>query len=92
MGLRGTAKAVLDYVVPYVNERTAFGEPISHRQAVAFSVADIAIELEGLRLVTLRAAARAEQGKSYARQVEASSCAAWGRCDHGVRREVPASK
>ena len=65
----GTAKAVLDYVVPYVNERTAFGEPISHRQAVAFSVADIAIELEGLRLVTLRAAARAEQGKPYAREV-----------------------
>jgi alkylation response protein AidB-like acyl-CoA dehydrogenase len=65
----GTAKAVLDYVVPYVNERTAFGEPVSHRQAVAFSVADIAIELEGLRLVTLRAAARAEQGKSYAREV-----------------------
>lgn len=54
--------------MPYVNERTAFGEPISHRQAVAFSVADIAIELEGLRLVTLRAAARAEQGKEYARE------------------------
>jgi len=51
-----------------VNERQAFGEPISHRQAVAFSVADIAIELEGLRLVTLRAAARAEQGKEYARE------------------------
>ncbi|QWF82347.1 Acyl-CoA dehydrogenase [Amycolatopsis sp. CA-230715] len=64
----GTGKAVLDYVVPYVNERKAFGEPISHRQAVAFSVADIAIELEGLRLVTLRAAARAEQGKPYARE------------------------
>ena len=26
----------LDYVIPYVNERMAFGEPISHRQAVAF--------------------------------------------------------
>ncbi|GAA3572796.1 acyl-CoA dehydrogenase family protein [Amycolatopsis ultiminotia] len=64
----GVGKAVLDYVVPYVNERTAFGEPISHRQAVAFSVADMAIELEGLRLVTLRAAARAEQGKDYARE------------------------
>lgn len=65
----GTGKAVLDYVIPYVNEREAFGEPISHRQAVAFSVADIAIELEGMRLVTLRAAARAEQGKTYAREV-----------------------
>ncbi|MBN6034430.1 acyl-CoA dehydrogenase family protein [Amycolatopsis sp. 195334CR] len=65
----GTAKAVLDYVIPYVNERQAFGEPVSHRQGVAFQVADIGIELEGLRLVTLRAAARAEQGKPYAREV-----------------------
>jgi len=65
----GTAKAVLDYVIPYVNERKAFGEPISHRQAVAFSVADMAIEQEGMRLVTLRAAARAEQGRPYAREV-----------------------
>ena len=59
---------MLDYVIPYVNDRVAFGEPISHRQAVAFMVADIGIELEGARLVTLRAAARAEQGKSYARE------------------------
>jgi alkylation response protein AidB-like acyl-CoA dehydrogenase len=64
----GTAQAVLDYVIPYVNERKAFGEPISHRQAVAFMVANIGIELEGARLVTLRAAARAEQGKPFARE------------------------
>ncbi len=64
----GTGQAVLDYVIPYVNDRTAFGEPISHRQAVAFTVADIAIELDGLRLVTYRAASRAEQGKSFARE------------------------
>src|SRR5207248_1940114 len=64
----GTGKAVLDYVIPYVNERQAFGEPISHRQAVAFMVANIAIELEGARLTTLRAAARAEQGKTFARE------------------------
>jgi hypothetical protein len=64
----GTGKAVLDYVIPYVNERKAFGEPISQRQAVAFMVANIGIELEGARLVTLRAASRAEQGKSFARE------------------------
>jgi alkylation response protein AidB-like acyl-CoA dehydrogenase len=64
----GTGKAVLDYVIPYVNERKAFGEPISNRQAVAFMVANIGIELEGARLVTLRAASRAEQGKSFARE------------------------
>ncbi|TAM91508.1 MAG: acyl-CoA dehydrogenase [Jatrophihabitans sp.] len=64
----GTGRAVLDYVIPYVNERHAFGEPISNRQAVAFKVADIGTELEGARLVTLRAAGRAEQGMPYARE------------------------
>jgi alkylation response protein AidB-like acyl-CoA dehydrogenase len=64
----GTGKAVLDYVIPYVNERKAFGEPISHRQAVAFMVANIGIELEGARLTMLRAASRAEQGKPFARE------------------------
>ena len=33
----GAAQAVLDYVIQYVNERTAFGEPISNRQGVAFA-------------------------------------------------------
>jgi hypothetical protein len=64
----GTAQAVLDYVIPYVNDRIAFGEPVSHRQGVAFPVADIGIELEGMRLVTLRAASRAEQGLPFARE------------------------
>ncbi len=61
----GTCQAVLDYVVPYVNERVAFGEPISHRQAVAFMVANIAIELDGMRLLVWRAASRAEQGLDF---------------------------
>jgi alkylation response protein AidB-like acyl-CoA dehydrogenase len=65
----GTAQAVLDYVIPYVNSRVAFGEPVSHRQGVAFKVADIGIELAGMRLLTYRAASRAEQGKSFAREV-----------------------
>jgi alkylation response protein AidB-like acyl-CoA dehydrogenase len=64
----GTAQAVLDYVIPYTNERVAFGEPISNRQAVAFLVADIGIELEGMRLQTYRAASRADQGKEFARE------------------------
>jgi alkylation response protein AidB-like acyl-CoA dehydrogenase len=64
----GTSHAVLDYVVPYVKERQAFGEPIARRQAVAFMCANIAIELDGLRLITWRGAARAEQGLSFARE------------------------
>ena len=64
----GTAHAVLDHVVPYVKERQAFGEPIAHRQAVAFMTANIAIELDGLRLITWRGASRAEQGLPFARE------------------------
>jgi alkylation response protein AidB-like acyl-CoA dehydrogenase len=64
----GTAHAVLDHVVPYIKERQAFGEPIAHRQAVAFMTANIAIELDGLRLITWRGASRAEQGLPFARE------------------------
>lgn len=64
----GTGQAVLDYVKQYVLERQAFGEPIAHRQAVAFMVADIAIELEGMRLAVRRAASRADQGLDLARE------------------------
>lgn len=64
----GTCQAVLDYVIPYCNERIAFGEPISHRQAVAFIIADMAIELDSMRMLTWRAACRAEQGKSFQRE------------------------
>jgi alkylation response protein AidB-like acyl-CoA dehydrogenase len=78
----GTAQAALDYVIPYVNDRVAFGEPVSHRQSVAFAVANIGIETDGMRLLTWRAATRAERGQSFAKE------AAWARkacVDHGMR-------
>jgi alkylation response protein AidB-like acyl-CoA dehydrogenase len=59
---------VLDYVIPYVNDRKAFGEPIANRQAVAFTVANIAIELDGMRLLTYHAASRVDQGKPFSRE------------------------
>jgi alkylation response protein AidB-like acyl-CoA dehydrogenase len=76
----GTAQAVLDHLIPYVNERQAFGEPISHRQAVAFAVSDIAIELEGMRLATWRAASRADMGRSFGHETAIARrlCAAKG--------------
>jgi len=64
----GAGQAVLDYVIPYCNDRQAFGEPISHRQAVAFMIANIGIEVEGMRLMVYRAASRAEQGRDFHRE------------------------
>ncbi len=76
----GAAQAVLDYVIPYVNERTAFGEPVSNRQAVAFGVSDIGIESAGMRLATYRAASRADQGQEFSREAALARklCAAKG--------------
>ncbi len=65
----GVGQAVLDYVTPYVKERQAFGEPIAHRQSVAFMVANIAIELQAMRLLTWKAAGRAAAGEEIARDV-----------------------
>jgi alkylation response protein AidB-like acyl-CoA dehydrogenase len=75
----GTAQAVLDHVVPYVKEREAFGEPVAHRQSVAFLVADMAIELQAMRLLTYKAAARVAAGKDASREI-------------GLARQLCASK
>jgi alkylation response protein AidB-like acyl-CoA dehydrogenase len=64
----GAGQAVLDYVIPYCNDRVAFGEPISHRQSVAFMIADIAIELESMRMLVYRAAGRIDAGLSCRRE------------------------
>ncbi|CBL45044.1 Acyl-CoA dehydrogenase [gamma proteobacterium HdN1] len=64
----GTAAAALEYTITYANERVAFGEPISHRQSVAFMVANIGIELDGMRMMVQRAVARAERGMDFQRE------------------------
>lgn len=76
----GTGQAVLDYVTPYVKERQAFGEPIANRQSVAFMVANIAIELQAMRLLTYKAASRAAAGKDFSREVALArhACASKG--------------
>lgn len=64
----GCCQAVLDYSIPFVKERQAFGEPIARRQSVAFMVANIGIELEGMRLLVWKAASLASQGKPFHRE------------------------
>jgi alkylation response protein AidB-like acyl-CoA dehydrogenase len=64
----GTCDALLEYVKAYCSERIAFGEPIVYRQSVAFAIANIALELDGMRLMVYRAASRAERGKSFRRE------------------------
>jgi len=81
----GTGQAVLDYVIPYCNERKAFGEPISNRQGVAFPIADIAIELEGMRLLVLRAASRVDREQPAAVVGRSAAIARLQCASKGVR-------
>jgi short-chain 2-methylacyl-CoA dehydrogenase len=53
----GLAQACLDVSVKYANERHTFGAPIGSRQAVAFSLSDLAVSVEAARLLTYKAAA-----------------------------------
>ncbi|EFP01347.1 hypothetical protein CRE_15258 [Caenorhabditis remanei] len=64
----GSCEAVKDYSIKYANERTAFGEPISHRQSVAFMIADMAIEIDAMRMLILNAASLAEAGQPFHRE------------------------
>lgn len=64
----GACEAVKDYSIKYANERIAFGEPISHRQSVAFMIADMAIEIDAMRMLILNAASLAEAGQPFHRE------------------------
>jgi alkylation response protein AidB-like acyl-CoA dehydrogenase len=52
----GLARAAFDVTRDYVEQRKAFGKPIGHFQAVAFTLADRAMDLEAARAMVWRAA------------------------------------
>jgi acyl-CoA dehydrogenase len=57
----GVAKAAMEYSRDYAKERVAFGEPVASRQAVAFMLAEMAIEIDATRLMTWEAAWRLDR-------------------------------
>jgi len=63
----GLAGAVKDYCVDYARERIAFGQPIATRQSIAFMLADMAIEIDGARLLNYKAAWNADQNYDLVR-------------------------
>jgi short/branched chain acyl-CoA dehydrogenase len=59
----GLAQACLDHSLRYSHERHTFGAPIGSRQAVAFSLSDLAVSVEAARLLTYKAAALKDAGR-----------------------------
>ena len=64
----GLAKGALDAAVSYSKQRITFGKPIASRQALQFSMADMAVELDAARLLTYRAAALYDAGLPHGKE------------------------
>ena len=60
----GLAKAAYEYAREYAKEREAFGEPIAHRQAIAFMLAEMAIDIDATRLMVWEAAWKLDKGQN----------------------------
>jgi alkylation response protein AidB-like acyl-CoA dehydrogenase len=71
----GLAQACLDHSLRYAGERRTFGKPIGSRQAVAFSLSDLAVSVEAARLLTYKAAALKDAGRPAAAVKQAAAIA-----------------
>ena len=61
----GIARASLEASLKYAQERKAFGRPIASNQAIQWKLADMAVEIDAARLLTLQAAGLKDAGKPY---------------------------
>lgn len=59
----GLAKASCVYACDYAKNRVQFGEPIAHRQSIAFMLAEMAIDVDAARLMVWETAWKLDQGQ-----------------------------
>jgi alkylation response protein AidB-like acyl-CoA dehydrogenase len=62
----GLARGAFEYARDYAKERVAFGSPIAQKQSIAFTLADMAIEIEAIRLLVWEAAWMLDAGREEA--------------------------
>ena len=58
----GVARAAFEYATTYAKERRAFGSAIAQKQAIAFMLAEMAVEIDAARLLTWEAAWKIDTG------------------------------
>ncbi len=61
----GLASGAYELALQYAQERKTFGKEIFKHQAIAFKLADMAVEIEAARFFCLKAAWLKDQGKPY---------------------------
>lgn len=64
----GIARAALDDTVEYIKDREQFNQKISDFQGVRWNISEMAQRVDTARLLTFRAANRAEQGNDVSRE------------------------
>ena len=64
----GIGRAALEASLKYAAERRAFGAPIASYQAIQWKLADMAMQVDAARLMTLRAAALKDAGQAHGKQ------------------------
>ena len=64
----GVGRAAFDYAREYAKERKAFGQAIAQKQAIAFMLSNMAIEIDATRLLVWEAAWRIDQGLPATRE------------------------
>jgi alkylation response protein AidB-like acyl-CoA dehydrogenase len=64
----GVARASFEYARDYAKQRVQFGKPIAQNQAIAFMLAEMAIEIDGARLMAWEAAWKLDQGEDATRE------------------------
>ena len=64
----GVMRGALDYAVDYAKQREQFGAPIATKQAIAFMLAECAIEIDATRLMVWEAAWKLDQGQDASKE------------------------
>jgi alkylation response protein AidB-like acyl-CoA dehydrogenase len=64
----GVARAAYDYAREYAKDRRAFGQAIAQKQAIAFMVAEMAMEVDAMRLLIWEAAWKVDRGEDATRE------------------------
>ena len=64
----GIAQAAFEASITYAKQRVQFDRPIASFQAIQFMLADMAVEIEAARLLTLRAAFLKDRGLPYTKE------------------------
>lgn len=64
----GVARASYEYARDYAKERVQFGKPIAQNQAIAFLLAEMAIEIDATRLMVWEAAWKLDRGEDATRE------------------------